>query len=201
MRQVPRVSPPARLVSGAPSAIPVVVEDQPNTHPRRLRLDVPAALRLGLRQHPRIAPVTMVRAPRRSGRLASNSCRADSLTFGAAPDGVPPVPGALTATAYAFGSASNHRSTSTRRQPTARDPRPPSLTGAGKSPARTRRHNEVRDRLINARTAGVLKIAGKGSRAAVDGSPVRKLLGHRERPLVSTEWRLLHIPQTLGYMT
>ena len=64
----------------------------------------------------------------------------------------------------AFGNASNHRSTSARRQPTSRDPWPPSLTGAGKLPARTRRHNEVRDKPISARTADVLKIAGEESR-------------------------------------
>ena len=70
-------------------------------------------------------------------------------------------PGALKATAYAFGNASNHRSTTSRRQPTARDPWPPSLTGAGKSPSRTCRHNNVRDRPISASTAGVRKITGE----------------------------------------
>ena len=38
----------------------------------------------------------------------------------------------------------------------------PSLTGAGKSPARTQRHSDVRDRPINAKTAGVLKICRRG---------------------------------------
>ena len=33
------------------------------------------------------------------------------------------------ASVYAFGRASNHRSTSARRQPTAREPRPPCRTG------------------------------------------------------------------------
>ena len=94
----------------------------------------------------------------RSGRLISNGYRTDSRTFDAPPNGYPPVPTRQGVADHAFGRASNHRSTSARRQPTARDPRPPSRTGAGKSQARTRRHNEVRDRPISASTAGVRKI-------------------------------------------
>ena len=123
------------------------------------------AVRVGeVVQYLRTANVAVVQVPSDS-RVG---CRADSVRFDATPDGVSPDPGALKATAYAFGNASNHRSTSTRRQPTARDPRPPSLTGAGKSPARTRRHNDVRDRPISARTADVLKIAGEESRTDLD---------------------------------
>ena len=77
---------------------------------------------------------------------------------------------------YAFGSPSNHRSTSARRQPTAREPWPPSLTGAGKSPARTRRHNDVRDRPINVSTDGVRRIAGKEFPAVPDGPVERSCL-------------------------
>ena len=80
------------------------------------------------------------------------------------------------ATAYAFRSPSNHRSTSARRQPTAREPWPPSLTGAGKSPARTRRHNDVRDRPINVSTDGVRRIAGKKFPAVPDGPVERSCL-------------------------
>ena len=109
------------------SAIQVVVKEQPDTHPRWPRLDVKAASRVG----PSAAPEDSTRdygsnttgARVGSGRLVSNSRRVESLTFGATPDEVSPGPGALKATAYAFGSASNHRSTSARRQPTARDPR------------------------------------------------------------------------------
>ena len=71
-----------------------------------------------------------------------------------------PVRVRLKVTAYAVGRSSSHRSTSRRRQPTARDPRPPSLTGCGKSPERLRRHNEVRDRPVNSRTVRVRKITG-----------------------------------------
>ena len=76
------------------------------------------------------------------------------------PIGVFSEPRALKGRLHAFGRDSNHRWTSARRQPTARDPRPPSLTGAGKSPAFRRRHNVVRDRPINSRTVRVRKITG-----------------------------------------
>lgn len=62
--------------------------------------------------------------------------------------------------AYAFGSASNHRSTSSRRQPIARDFVPPSLTGGGNSPSRTRRQSVVREIRSSASTSLVRRIAG-----------------------------------------
>ena len=76
------------------------------------------------------------------------------------PIGVFPDPRALNGRLHAFGRDSNHRWTCARRQPTARAPRRPSLTGAGKSPAFRRRHNVVRDRPINPRTVRVRRITG-----------------------------------------
>lgn len=47
-------------------------------------------------------------------------------------------------TAHAAGRDSSHRSTSARRQPTARDPSPPNRIGGGKSPERMRLQSDVR---------------------------------------------------------
>ena len=92
---------------------------------------------------------TTTDAPERQLRIAvvpSRRCPAPARM------GSHPVPVRLSVTAYAVGRSSSHRSTSPRRQPTARDSRPPSLTGCGKSPERLRRHNEVRDRPVNSST-------------------------------------------------
>lgn len=101
-----------------------------------------------------------VRPLRTLRKAASNSCRSESPMSLAPRDGITSGPGAPEVTAYAVGRSSSHRSTSLRRQPTARDPRPPSLTGCGKSPERLRRHNEVRDRPVNSSTVRVRKITG-----------------------------------------
>ena len=66
-------------------------------------------------------------------------------------------------TAHAAGRDSSHRSTSARRQPTARDPSPPNRIGGGKSPERMRLQSDVRLSPIILITADVRRIAGTES--------------------------------------
>jgi hypothetical protein len=74
--------------------------------------------------------------------------------------GLPPIPvrsrGGFTRSAATPTIAGRPRAASRRRVTLG----PPSLTGAGKSPAFRRRHNVVRDRPINSRTVRVRKITG-----------------------------------------
>ena len=65
--------------------------------------------------------------------------------------------------AHAEGRDSSHRSTSARRQPTARDPSPPNLTGSGKSPDLMRLQSDVRLSPTILTTAGMRRIAGRES--------------------------------------